>query len=161
MGGQRGVTRAIEHNPLRAMLDEVLGFGRRSSALAGVILGWLLHGNWPPRPITKLNSESSNQISRHLRQAIIEKKPNQSHRNLVNRNRLQISLTHPVPAPATSFRLERSPTSQSFVEINLMRRVQSLAENLVFSPDKYLSPSVVNITFLCYFPRDTNEWCLQ
>jgi hypothetical protein len=35
------------------------------------------------------------------------------------------------------------------------RSVQSQAKNLVFPLDEYLSPSVVNLTFLYYRPRDT------
>ena len=36
------------------------------------------------------------------------------------------------------------------------RSVQSQAKNRVFPLDEYRSPSVVNVTFLCYLPRDTN-----
>ena len=43
----------------------------------------------------------------------------------------------------------------------MRRSVQSQAKNLVFPLDEYLSPSVVNVTFLCYLPRDTNEGCVQ
>jgi hypothetical protein len=35
----------------------------------------------------------------------------------------------------------------------MRRSVQSQAKNLVFPLDEYLSPSVVNGTFLCYLPR--------
>ena len=35
-----------------------------------------------------------------------------------------------------------------------IRSVQSQAKNLVFPLDEYFSPSVVNLTFLCYLPRN-------
>lgn len=89
MGGQRGVTRAIERNPLRAMLDEVLGFGRAFFRVGWCHLRMAPTGKLSTSPSTKLNTASSNKICPHRRQAIIEKKPNQSNQNPLNRNQLQ------------------------------------------------------------------------
>ena len=44
--------------------------------------------------------------------------------------------------------LNRSTTEEN------RRSVQSRAKNLVFPLDEYFSPSVVNVTFLCYLPRN-------